>query len=71
MCKRDPNAPKIGETSSNCNKIGLSLKQGNPTTSDRQKCEWANSCKIQWDGISSTDCNVRSNLPNSVIIIAK
>ena len=62
VCERDPNAPRIGENSANCNKISLSMG-GKPTISDKQKCEWANTCKIQWDGISSTDCNLRSNLP--------
>ena len=63
-CKRDPNAPRIGEAVGSCNM--LNLKQGDTIISDKQKCEWANSCKIQWDGISSPDCNVRSALPSSV-----
>lgn len=63
-CKRDPNAPRIGESATSCNI--LNLKQGNTVISDKAKCDWANNCKIQWDGISSPDCNVRSALPNIV-----
>tara|TARA_Y100001970_G_C14253363_1_gene873398 strand:+ start:5916 stop:6278 length:363 start_codon:yes stop_codon:yes gene_type:complete len=63
-CKRDPNAPRIGESVDSCNM--LNLKQGETMISDKAKCEWSNACKIQWDGISSPDCNVRSALPNIV-----
>ena len=61
-CKRDPNSPRIGEDNQSCNM--LNLKDGNNFISDKAKCEWANSCKIQWDGISSPDCNIRNALPS-------
>ena len=61
-CERDPNAPTIGENNGNCNR--LNLKEGTNFISDKTKCEWSNTCKIQWDGISSPDCNNRSALPS-------
>jgi hypothetical protein len=64
-CKRDPNGPKIGEISGSCDKLNLS--QGTNFISDKSKCEWSNTCKIQWDGISSPDCNTRSALPGGSV----
>jgi hypothetical protein len=60
-CERDPNAPKIGTTNSQCDTFNLKSSSG--IKSDRDKCLWANECKIHWDGVSAVDCNDRSALP--------
>tara|TARA_B100000674_G_scaffold394557_1_gene338906 strand:+ start:725 stop:1111 length:387 start_codon:yes stop_codon:yes gene_type:complete len=63
ICERDPNAPKIGEDNNMCKRLVIT-QGGKAFGSDRSKCNWANNCKIQWDGISSPDCGKRSNLPS-------
>lgn len=61
-CIRDPDAPKIGESNTQCDTFNL-RSSGNAYKSDRDKCMWANECKIHWDGISAVDCNDRDAMP--------